>query len=145
MYKHILIPTDGSELSERAVREGIDLACTMKARVTLLTASIPFHVFATDALMVSDTPQKYANDVEARAATRLKVGEEYASTKGVATSTRHVYSEHPYEAIVDVARASGCDLVCMAAHARKGVAGLVMGSQTAKVLSHTRVPVLVCR
>jgi len=64
MYKHILIPTDGSELSERAVREGIDLASAMQARVTLLTASMPFHVFATDALMVSDTPQKYADSRE---------------------------------------------------------------------------------
>ena len=127
------------------MREGIDLASTMKARVTLLTASMPFHVFATDALMVSDTPRKYAEDVEARAAARLKGGEQYASTKGVATSAKHVYAEHPYEAIVDVAHSSGCDLVCMAAHARKGVVGLVMGSQTAKVLSHTKVPVLVCR
>jgi nucleotide-binding universal stress UspA family protein len=145
MYKHILIPTDGSELSERAVREGIDLASTVHARVTLLTASMPFHVFATDALMVSDTPQRYADDIEARASARLKGGEQYASSKGVVTNAKHVYAEHPYEAIVDVARASGCDLVCMAAHARKGVAGLVMGSQTEKVLSHTKVPVLVCR
>jgi nucleotide-binding universal stress UspA family protein len=145
MYKHILIPTDGSELSERAVHAGIDLASAMKARVTLVTSSLPFHVFATEPMMVSDTPQKYSQDAERRAALRLKEGEEYARAKGVAARARHVYAEHPFEAIIDTARSGDCDLVCMASHGRKGIAGLLVGSETTKVLTHSKVPVLVCR
>jgi nucleotide-binding universal stress UspA family protein len=145
MYKHILIPTDGSELSGRAVHAGIDLASAMKARVTLVTSSPPFHVFATEPMMVTDTPQKYAEDAERRAADRLKEGEEYARTMGVAAAARHVYAEHPFEAIIDTARKGDCDLVCMASHGRKGMAGLLMGSETNKVLTHSKVPVLVCR
>ena len=145
MYKHILIPTDGSELSDRAVREGIDLATAMKARVTLLTSSMPFHVFATDALLVSDTPTKYVEDVERRAAQRLKSGVEYARSHGVEAASRHVFAEHPYQAIVDATRDEGCDLICMASHARRGVAGVLIGSETSRVLSHSKVPVLVCR
>ena len=145
VYKHILIPTDGSELSERAVREGIELARTMNARVTLLTASIPFHVFATDALLLSDTPQKYSQDVERRAALRLKHGEDYARAKGVPFTSKHVFAEHAHEAIVECIRTAGCDLVCMASHARKGFAGVLLGSETSRVLSHSKVPVLVLR
>jgi nucleotide-binding universal stress UspA family protein len=145
VYKHILIPTDCSELSERAVREGIDLANAMKARVTLLTASMPFHVFATQGLLLSDTPTKYVEDVERRAAQRLKPGEEYARSHGVTAVTRHVFAEHPYQAIVDATRSEGCDLICMASHARRGVAAVLIGSETSRVLSHSKVPVLVCR
>ena len=145
MYKHILIPTDGSELSERAVREGIDLASAVSARVTLLTASIPFHVFATDGMLVSDTPSKYVEDVERRAAQRLKAGEDYARARGVAAASKHVFAEHPYQAIVEVTRDIDCDLICMASHARRGVAGVLIGSETSRVLSHSKVPVLVCR
>jgi len=145
VYKHILIPTDGSELSERAVREGIDLASVVNARVTLLTSSMPFHVFATDGMVLSDTPQKYAEDTERRAAQRLKSGEDYARSKGVPFAIKHVFAEHPYEAIVDVTRAANCDLICMASHARRGMAGVLIGSETSRVLSHSKVPVLVCR
>ena len=145
MYKHILIPTDGSDLSQRAVREGIDLASVMNARVTLLTASMPFHVFATDGLLVSDTPHKYVEDVERRARERLKPGEEYARSKGVAAASKHVFAERPYQAIVEVTHDASCDLICMASHARRGVAGVLIGSETSRVLSHSKVPVLVCR
>ena len=145
MYKHILIPTDGSALANRAVREGIDLASKGKARVTLLTCSVPFHVFATDALMVTDTPKLYARAIEQRAASRLEEGERYARKKGVAATTAHVLGEHPFEAIVATAKKRGCDLVCMASHRRRGLAGVLMGSETAKVLAHSKIPVLVCR
>jgi nucleotide-binding universal stress UspA family protein len=145
MYKHILIPTDGSELSERAVREGIDLALMMKARVTLLTASAPFRGFASEPTVLAETPRQYEEDVERRANLRLRAGEEYADARGVVAMTRHVYAEHPFEAIVEAAEGSDCDLVCMASHGRTGLAGLLIGSQTAKVLSHSKIPVLVCR
>ena len=145
MYKHILIPTDGSELSQRAVRQGIDLAQSMNARVTLVTSSIPYHLLATAPMMVNDRPRKYAADVERRAASRLKEGEEYAGKKGVAATAKHVFAVHPFLAIIDAAQSDGCDLVCMASHGRKGVAGLLIGSETSKVLTHSKVPVLVLR
>ncbi|HXZ49840.1 MAG TPA: universal stress protein [Usitatibacter sp.] len=145
MYKHILIPTDGSELSERAVREGIDLAESVKARVTVFTASPPFHTFAAAAALGDDSRAMYTANAEARAAARLKPGLQYAHAKGVAARTQHVFAEHPYEAIIAAAAKEGCDLVCMASHGRKGIAGLLVGSETAKVLTHSKVPVLVCR
>ena len=75
----------------------------------------------------------------------MKPGLAYAHAKGVSASTEHVFAEHPYEAIIAIAAKEGCDLVCMASHGRKGIAGLLVGSETTKVLTHSRVPVLVCR
>lgn len=145
MYKHILIPTDGSELSDKAVRAGIDLAQQVKARVTVFTASPPYHYYPSETAVGLESPAVYTASAEERAAARLKPGLEYAHAVGVAASTEHVFAEHPYEAIIAVAAKEGCDLVCMASHGRKGLAGLVIGSETNKVLTHSRVPVLVCR
>lgn len=145
MYQHILIPTDGSDLSAKAVREGIDLAKSVNARVTLFTASLPYHAFAAEPSLVVDTPEKYSREVEERAKQRLRFGEEYARSVGVKSCTRHVYAEQPFQAIIDASRKEGCDLVCMASHGRKGIAAFVLGSETAKVLTHSKVPVLVCR
>jgi len=145
MYQHILIPTDGSALSAKAVREGIDLAKSVNARVTLFTASLPYYAFAAEPSLVVDPPEKYTLSIEERARLRLKPGEEYANSVGVKWSARHVYAEHPFQAIIDASRKEGCDLVCMASHGRKGIAAFVLGSETAKVLTHSKVPVLVCR
>lgn len=145
MYKHILIPTDGSELSEKALREGIDLAFSVRAKVTLFTASPPFNAFAAEASMSTEASDVYKASAEERAAARLRVGVEYAKRKGVPAQTSHVYSERPYEAIIRAAASEGCDLVCMASHGRKGIAGLLVGSETNKVLTHSKIPVLVCR
>ena len=145
MYKHILIPTDGSPLSEMAIRQGITFAKSMQARVTAMTVSIPFHAFALDPVMVSDTPGQYEQDCEALAEKALGVAKAEASVAGVPCETLHVRAPHPYEAIIDAARKGGCDLVFMASHGRKGVSALVLGSETMKVLTHSKIPVLVCR
>lgn len=145
MYKHILIPTDGSELSQKAIREGINLAKSINAQVTLLTTSPPFTVFSTDPLCVVDTPQTYEHDVERRARKRLAVGEDYAKKKGVSAISQHVYAEHPYEAIIEAAPKNQCDLILMASHGRRGLSAIVLGSETNKVLTHSKIPVLVCR
>lgn len=145
MYKHILIPIDGSELSEKALREGIDLARSVRARVTVFTASPPFNVYAAEGAMGHDSRADYTAAADGLAAARLKVGADYAAQKGVSARVEHVYAEHPYEAIINAASKDGCDLVCMASHGRKGIAGLVVGSETSKVLTHSKVPVLVCR
>jgi nucleotide-binding universal stress UspA family protein len=145
MYKHILIPTDGSELSDRAVRAGIDLAQTVNARVTVFTATPPYRVYPSETAAGFESPAMYTATAEERAAERLKPGLAYAHSKGVPARTEHVFAEHPYEAIIAAAAKEGCDLVCMASHGRKGIAGLLVGSETTKVLTHSRVPVLVCR
>lgn len=145
MYKHILIATDGSDLSDKALRAGIDLAKAVNAKVTVFTASPPYRVFPAEVAVNVESPAVYTAGAEERAAARLEPGLEYALAKGVPARSRHAFAEHPYEAIIAVAAKEGCDLVCMASHGRKGIAGLLLGSETAKVLTHSKVPVLVCR
>jgi nucleotide-binding universal stress UspA family protein len=145
MYKHILIPTDGSELSEAAIAKGVALAKSMNAKVTGITVSSTFHTFAVDPLMVTDTPAQYKKDCEARSEKYLAAIENAAKTAGVRYDGVHVFHDHPYEAIIDTANEKGCDLIFMASHGRRGVSAVVLGSETVKVLTHTKVPTLVVR
>jgi len=145
MYKHILIPTDGSTLSEMAAMQGVAFAKSIDARVTGVTVSAPFHIFALDPATVTATPGQYEEDCAARAARYLGVLEKAAKGAGVPYEGVHLVQEHPYEAIIAMAKRQGCDLIFMASHGRKGMSALVLGSETVKVLTHTKVPVLVCR
>ncbi len=145
MYKHILIPTDGSELSRKAIREGIDLAKSINAQVTLFTTTPPFSLMPTDVLVSADTPESYTYDADRLARARLAVGEAYAKEKGVCSISQHVYAERPFEAIVAAAPRNQCDLILMASRGLKGLKGIVLGSETNKVLAHSKIPVLVCR
>lgn len=145
MYEHVLIPTDGSPLSEMAIRHGMALARAVGARVTVLTVSLPFRSFAIDPVMVSDNPLRYEQECEALAEKAFGVARTEAAVVGVSCETRHVTQTQPYQAIVETAQAQGCDLICMASHGRKGVSALVLGSETNKVLTHSKIPVLVCR
>ncbi len=145
MYKHILIPTDGSVLSETAVKQGVALAKSINARVLGLTVSYTFHTFTFDPLMVSDTQEQYQKDCEARAAKYLGFVQDTAKAAGVPCDVAHVIADHPYDAIIDAAKARGCDLILMASHGRRGMSALVLGSETVKVLTHSKIPVLVCR
>ena len=145
MYKKILVPTDGSPLSAAAITHGIGLAKSTGAAVVGMTISVPFHTFALDPMMVSDTKESYKRDCEARATKDLGVITTAARAAGVPCDVVHVDAEHPYEGIIDTARSAGCDLIVMASHGRKGASALVLGSETAKVLTHCKIPVLVCR
>ena len=145
MYKHILIPTDGSELSGKAIRQGVALARIFGAGVTVLTVSPTFHNLALDPVMVTDTPEQYRKDCEARAEKYLGAARVEAGIAGVPCELEHVVHDHPFQVIVDTAAAKHCDLIVMASHGRRGMAGLLLGSETTKVLTHTKVPVLVCR
>lgn len=145
MFKHILIPTDGSELSRKAMREGTDFAASIKAQLTFLTTLPPFKVFAANPMMVTDTKETYKRDVEKVARQRFEEAAEYARLKGVPALAQHVLAEHPFEAIIDAAKKYKCDLIFMASHGRKGIKGIVLGSETQKVLTHSKIPVLVCR
>jgi len=145
MYKHILIPTDGSELSKLAIQEGIALAKALAARVTVLTVTMPFHVFTTDPNMIRDTPEQYRRHTEALAQQYLDVAKDIAATAGVPCDLVHVEHEHPYRAIIDTAQSRGCDAIQMASHGRRGISAILLGSETLKVLTHSILPVIVCR
>ena len=145
MYKHILIPTDGSALADKAVQHGITLAKKIGAKITVPTVSMPFHVLTTDAQMIEDTAPQYKRRTEAHAAKILKAAADVARGAGVAYATSHVEHEHPYRAIIETADAKGCDLIAMASHGRRGVSAIVLGSEIVKVLTHSNVPVLVYR
>jgi nucleotide-binding universal stress UspA family protein len=145
MYKHILIPTDGSPLAEHAVKQGLTLAKTLNAKVTVLTVVPPFHVIAVEPMMVTDTREQYDKEIVRMEERRLALPREAAKVAGVVYEDVSVVAEHPWAAIVETAKTRGCDLIVMASHGRKGVAALVLGSETTKVLTHTKIPTLVCR
>lgn len=145
MHRHILIPTDGSVLSQAAVEYGVALAKSVGAKVTILTVSAPFHIFAVGPVMVTDTPEQYAKRVAALVTRYLDGAKEVASAAGVNCETEHVEHEHPYLAIISMAATKSCDLIVMASHGRRGMSAIVLGSETAKVLTHSTIPVLVVR
>ncbi|MEJ0095462.1 MAG: universal stress protein [Methylocella sp.] len=145
MYKNILIPTDGSELAEKAVEHGLALAKAIGAKVAILTVTAPFRVFTTEAAMIEDTAAAYKERVAADAERVLGAAAAAAKAAGVAVETVQVEDDRPYQAIIDTANSKGSDLIVMASHGRQGISALVLGSETVKVLTHCKIPVLVHR
>ncbi|WP_036260698.1 universal stress protein [Methylocapsa aurea] len=145
MYKHILIPTDGSDLSKTAVQHGVQLAKAVNAKVTGVTVTAPFHIFAVEPMMVTDTPEVYNKHVASRAAKYLGEVKAAALAEGVSCDVLTMERDHPYEAIIEAATDQHCDLIVMASHGRRGISALVLGSETVKVLTHSAIPVLVYR
>jgi len=143
MYTNIRIATDGSELAGNAVQHGIALAMRIGAKVTVITVSPPFHVFTTDTQMIEDTAAQYQARMQQRAEKILGAVAHLSQAAGVACETVHVEHEHPYQAIIDTAASRGCDLIVMASHGRRGISAIVLGSETVKVLTHSKIPVLV--
>ena len=145
MFKHILLPTDGSDLSTRAVRAGINLAKSVAARVTVVHATTPFDA----SQMLTQQMKELARELEERAksdaARALEPAKDAAREAGVACDVLHQVSDSPSEEIIKVATEQGCDLILMASHGRRGISALLLGSETAKVLTHSKVPVLVWR
>jgi nucleotide-binding universal stress UspA family protein len=145
MYKHILIPTDGSELAANAVDHGIAFAKSIGAKITALTTTEPFHLFSTDPKMLSDTAPIYKEHATEFAAKTLDAVAKAAKAAGVACETVHFEEGFPYEGIIKTANSKGCDLIVMASHGRRGVSAVILGSETVKVLTHSKIPVLVYR
>jgi nucleotide-binding universal stress UspA family protein len=144
MFKHLLIPTDGSELGTRAVHAGIDFARSIGAAVTVITVSEPFHLLTVDDPFWYLQTEKLYLEATAKVAHKiLKAAEDHAQSKGVKIDSLHVYHDDVHKAILEAAR--GCDLVFMASHGRKGIVALVLGSVTAKVVTRAPIPVLVWR
>lgn len=144
MYKSILIPTDGSDFAAKGVEAGLALARTLGAKVDLLmvTESIPTYV-GLDTAAFSAAFADFDQTQAATAAKVLAAVKQQAEAQGVAAQTHHVSRTQPAEAILATAKAAGSDLIVMATHGRRGVRRLILGSQTAEVLAHSPVPVLV--
>lgn len=147
MFKHILVPTDGSDLSTDTAKRALSFAKEAGARVTFLFAKpdYPVAFYGEGALIDPTTPDKFAEMAEQQAREILGRCEAFAAESGVSASSVAVVSDIPYEAIIETAAASGCDLIFMASHGRRGISGLLLGSETQKVLTHSKVPVLVYR
>ena len=147
MYKHILVPTDGSRLSQKAAAHAIDLAKAMHARLTGFHVSpdYPLPVYADGVIFEPLTPQRYKDQCQKRAERILHAIAVKARTERVAFSPAHTFSSAPWEAIIAAAKRYRCDAIVMASHGRRGVSALVLGSETQKVLTHSKLPVLVVR
>ena len=127
MFKHILIPTDGSKLSVKAAKQAVKLAKSLRAKVTGFYAAPDYN-------------QTYYGDGYILSAIEVE-----AEVEKVPCEVFHSISDSPYEAIIDAARKKKCDLIVMASHGRRGLSAVVLGSETQKVLVHSKIPVLVCR
>ena len=148
MFRHILIPTDGSELAQKAVAHGLSFAKAVGAKVTVLTVEPSFNVHdvhASRANLMSTAFEEYAKHAREHAASVLDRIANDAKAATVEYETVLMVHDHPYDAIVATAKEKACDLIVMASHGRSGIAAIVLGSVTAKVLTHTTIPVLVYR
>jgi nucleotide-binding universal stress UspA family protein len=146
MFKNILIPTDGSEQSQRAVRMGVELAKLHQGRVTGIHVIPDYHLLiAYEGAFDPVTEERIEEEARARAESYLAFVRNTAEAAGVSCDTVCETSDHPYDAILKTADAKNCDLILMTSHGRKGLAAVLLGSETRKVLTHTRVPVLVVR
>ena len=145
MFKHLLVPTDGSALSEAAIQMAVTLAGESNARLTAVHVIPQFHAFAYGAEAFADTEEQFLKEAEERADRYLAAVMKVATQASVECDTVATRRAHPYEAIISVAKQKNCDLIVMASHGRSGVRALLIGSETQKVLTHSNIPVLVVR
>jgi nucleotide-binding universal stress UspA family protein len=149
MYKHILVPTDGSPLSLKAAKEAAALAKKIGAKITAVFVTEPFMPPASNEALLPrnmDTLQT-AHRKAAAANAEHALGKVAATAKAaqVSCESLHVTNDRAWDGIIRAAKKEKCDLIVMASHGRKGLAGLLLGSETTKVLTHSKTPVLVCR
>lgn len=144
MFKRILVPTDGSDITTKAVNTAITLAKSVGAKVFALSVKEPFPYSAISEMQPTP-PQEFFDAQERIAAKRVQAVTDACSAAGVPCEAHTVEALHPWEAIIDHAKRQECDLLVMASHGRRGVSALLLGSETQKVLTHSQVPVLVVR
>lgn len=147
MFKHILVPTDGSPLSFDTAKRAVTFAREAGARITFFFAEpdYPVAFYGEGALIDPTTPEKFAEIAAQQAREILAKVEALAREAGVECECTARVSDVPYQAIIDAASEAGCDLIFMASHGRRGITGLLLGSETQKVLTHSTIPVLVYR
>ena len=147
MFKHILVPTDGSTLSLRAAKNAVRLAKVHGARITAFYAAPQYHPnIAGDSMPANFVPLSvFEKQIQKTADRYLGQIKKLAAVGDVQCSGLHASSDSPYQAIIKAAKANKCDLIFMASHGRSGIAGILIGSETNKVLTHCKLPVLVYR
>jgi nucleotide-binding universal stress UspA family protein len=145
MFKRILVPTDGTELSLKAVAGAATLAKTFGAELIGVTVVEPYSFASVSEYQPAETSEAYEGRMAQIAAERLRKFADSARGAGVTAKTSTVRSFSPYEAIIETAKKSDCDLIVMASHGRRGLTGVLLGSETQKVLTHSTIPVLVYR
>lgn len=147
MFKHLLVPTDGSDFSSLTVERAVAFASETGARITFFYAKpdYPIAFYGEGALIDPTTPERFAEMAEQRSKEILSKCQELATAAKVDSGSTDATSEVPYEAIIEAAEKQGCDLIFMASHGRRGLSALLLGSETQKVLTHTKIPVLVFR
>jgi nucleotide-binding universal stress UspA family protein len=147
MFKHLLVPLDGSQLSDLAVDRAISFAKEASAQITFFFAKpdYPIAFYGEGALIDPATPEQFAGMAEAQAQEILRAAQTKAQSQGVTSSVLSLTNSAPWEGIVSAAQQVGADLIFMASHGRHGFSGLLLGSETQKVLTHSKIPVLVYR
>jgi nucleotide-binding universal stress UspA family protein len=147
MFKHILLPTDGSPVSDKAIKRGIEFAKKIKARVTALHVVPDFRFIAEEGITPLNPvlKKRFQDEGRTRAKKILEAVAKRARAHGVRCATLSAMSDLPYQEIVATAKRQKCDLIMMASHGRRGLSSLLLGSETSKVLIHSKVPVLVVR
>ena len=143
MYRNILIATDGSKLAADAARQGIALAKSLGSKVTAVIVTEPFYWY--DANVPAEAQPGIVAAAKQAAQAILAGLADAAKSAGVPCETVHVEQGPPYQSIIETAHAKKCDLIVMGSHGRSGVTAMVLGSHTLKVLTHSKIPVLVCR
>jgi len=144
MFKRILVPTDGSELSNKAIAAAIDLAKSLGATVVGMTTLEPYS-YSNLSEYRPETLDDYESRIDQIGAERLGRIADAAARAGVPVETVTAKSFSPFEAIIDTAKGKSCDLIIMASHGRRGLNAVLLGSETQKVLTHTGIPVMVYR
>ena len=145
MYKQILIATDGSESSQRAIHHGVGLAQALHCHVTAISVCRPWSSVAVSEFGFAIAPGEYDRACKAAVERNLRAVKQAANSAAVSCNTIHVTHPNPWQAIIETATTQGCDLIVMASHGRSGIAALLLGSETRKVLTHSKIPVLVHR
>jgi nucleotide-binding universal stress UspA family protein len=144
MFKRVLVPTDGSELSGKAIDAAVELAKGMKASLVGVTAVEPYS-YSSLSEYRPETLEDYERRMDEVAAQRLGRITDVAARAGVAVETVVAKTFSPYEGIIDTAKEKSCDLIVMASHGRRGLNAVLLGSETQKVLTHSKIPVMVYR
>ena len=147
MFKHILVPTDGSKLSLKALDMAAKMAASTDAKVSVLhvSSNYPTMIGGDGYMLMPITPKDWELSVAKHAEHVREKIEKHAKLKAVALQFLNVTVDHPYVGIIDTANRKKCDVIVMASHGHSGLSALLLGSETTKVLTHCKLPVLVCR
>jgi nucleotide-binding universal stress UspA family protein len=145
MYKHLLIAIDGSELAHNALQKGVAFAKVLGAKVTIVTATEPWHAFTGGEAAMSFPIDEYETNITEWALKELNSAAKVAADVNVTCQTIHAKDKYPADGILETAEQQECDLIVMASHGRRGLTRLLLGSQANNVLTHSTLPVLICR